>query len=128
LEGVELIFVIPLLGFLISFLVVYFAHIAVPLHFATYLSVAILAALDSLMGGIRAGLERKFDNFIFLSGFFVNSIAAALLAWIGDILGVPLYLAAVIAFGVRIFQNLSLIRRLLLQELYSRRDKSERTR
>jgi small basic protein len=123
-----LLFVIPLLGFLISFLVVYFAHIAVPLHFATYLSVAILAALDSLMGGVRAGLERKFDNLIFLSGFFVNSIAAALLAWIGDILGVPLYLAAVIAFGVRIFQNLSLIRRLVLQEYPSRRDKSERTR
>jgi small basic protein len=122
-----LLFIIPLLGFLLSFLLVYFAHIAVPLHFATYLSVAILAALDSLMGGIRAGLERKFDNLIFLTGFFVNSIAAALLAWIGDFLGVPLYLAAVIAFGVRIFQNLSLIRRLVLQEYPARRDKSERT-
>ena len=119
---------IPFLGLLVSFLVVYFAHITVPLRFAPYLSVAILAALDSLIGGIRAGLERKFDNLIFLSGFFVNSIAAAFLAWIGNVLGVALYLAAVIAFGVRIFQNLSLIRRLIVQEYALRSDKSERTR
>ncbi|MGC8843438.1 MAG: DUF1290 domain-containing protein, partial [bacterium] len=72
--------------------------------------------------------ERKYDNLIFLSGFLVNSIAAALLAWIGDLLGVPLYLAAVIAFGVRIFQNLSLIRRLIVEEHLRRGDESERTR
>jgi len=121
-----MLFLLPLLGLLLSFFVVYFSHIAVPLMYAPYLSVAILAALDSIMGGIRAGLERKFDNSIFLSGFLVNSLAAALLAWIGDLVGVALYLAAVVAFGVRIFQNLSLIRRLILQELAVRRDKSER--
>ncbi|MGB9797349.1 MAG: small basic family protein [bacterium] len=123
-----MLFVLPFLGFLVSFLLVYFAHITVPLRFAPYLSVAILASLDSIMGGVRAGLERKYDNLIFLSGFLVNSIAAALLAWIGDLLGVPLYLAAVIAFGVRIFQNLSLIRRLIVEEHLRRGDESERTR
>lgn len=110
-----MLLIIPLICLLLSFLLVYFSGVIVPLSYAPYLSVAILAALDSIMGGVRAGLERKFDNSIFLSGFFVNSIAAALLAWVGDLLGVALYLAAVVAFGVRIFQNLSLIRRLLLE-------------
>ncbi|MBC7327136.1 small basic family protein [bacterium] len=121
-----MVFLVPLFCLLVSFLIVYFSHLAVPLSYAPYLSVAILASLDSIMGGIRSALERKFDNFVFLSGFFVNSIAAAILVWIGDILGVALYFAAVVAFGVRIFQNLSLIRRLLLRELQSGRDDSER--
>jgi len=121
-------FLLPVLGFLVSFFIVYLSHITVPLSYAPYLSVAILAALDSIMGGVRAGLEKKFNNSVFLSGFFVNSLAAALLAWIGDLLGVALYLAAVVAFGVRIFQNLSLIRRILLQGIATRRDKPERER
>ncbi len=119
-----MLLLLPAFGLLVSFLIVYFTHITVPLIYAPYLSVAILAAFDSIVGGVRAGLERKFDNSIFLSGFFVNTAAAALLAWIGDLVGVALYLAAVVAFGVRIFQNLSLIRRLLLQEITYRRDKS----
>lgn len=123
-----MLFLLPILGLLVSFLVVYLTRITVPLIYAPYLSVAILAALDSIMGGVRAGLERKFNNLIFLSGFLVNSIAAALLAWIGDLIGVALYLAAVVAFGVRIFQNLSLIRRHILQEIALRRDKPEEQR
>ncbi|MEM0011125.1 MAG: small basic family protein [Candidatus Bathyarchaeia archaeon] len=120
-----MLLLLPLFFLLVSFLIVYLTHITVPLTYAPYLSVAILAALDSIMGGLRAGLEKKFDNSIFLSGFLVNSGAAALLAWIGDLVGVALYLAAVVAFGVRIFQNLSLIRRLIIQHFILRRDKPE---
>ena len=39
---------------------------------------------------------------------------AGLLTFIGDRLGVELYHAAVFAFGVRLFNNLARIRRLLL--------------
>lgn len=106
-------------------MVVYLTKATIPLSYAPYLSVAILASLDSLLGGVRAGLEKKFEDLIFLSGFFINALAAAFFAYLGDLLGVPLYLAAVIAFGVRIFQNISLIRRLLLERCYSRRDKPE---
>jgi small basic protein len=43
-------------------------------------------------------------------------IAAASLAYIGDLIGVNLALAAVVAFGTRIFNNLAVIRRILLQQ------------
>ncbi len=83
----------------------------IPVVYSAYLSVAILAALDSVFGGIRASLENSFNSNIFITGFFGNAILAASLAYIGDRLGVPIYLAAVVAFGTRLFQNFAVIRR-----------------
>lgn len=88
--------------------------VSIPLIWARYLSVVLLAALDSAFGGIRAGLEDRFDFGIFASGFFVNGILAAGLTYIGDRLGVELYYAALFVFGYRIFQNLGVIRREIL--------------
>ena len=48
---------------------------------------------------------------ILVTGFFTNILLAAGLAYLGDLLGLDLYLAAVIAFGLRIFSNLGAIRR-----------------
>ena len=90
--------------------------VLLPLLCAKYLSIAILAALDSVFGGIRGYMEDGFDTTIFVSGFIVNALLAAGLAYIGDKLGVELYLAAVIVFGVRIFQNLAIIRRYLVKK------------
>jgi small basic protein len=90
--------------------------VLLPLIYAKYLSIAILAALDSVFGGIRGYMEDGFDTTIFVSGFIVNALLAAGLAYIGDKLGVELYLAAVIVFGVRIFQNLAIIRRYLVKK------------
>lgn len=85
-----------------------------PVAIAKYLGIAILAALDSVFGGIRAVFEEKFDNVVFLSGFLGNALMAAILVFIGDRLGVEIYIAAVVAFGVRLFHNLGVIRRYLL--------------
>lgn len=90
--------------------------ILLPAVLAKYMSIAVLAALDSVFGGIRAYMEDGFDNTIFISGFVVNTVLAAGLAYFGDRLGVELYLAAVVVFGVRIFQNLGIIRRYLLKK------------
>lgn len=62
-------------------------------------------------------LENKFNTEIFVSGFFGNAILAGFLAYIGDRLGVPLYYAAIFAFGGRLFQNFAMIRRLLLEKI-----------
>jgi small basic protein len=72
---------------------------------------AILAALDSVLGAVRAELDGVYDNRIFVSGFVVNTVVAVLLTFIGDRLGLDLYLVALITFGLRIFQNVALIRR-----------------
>ncbi len=86
----------------------------IPSEYSNYLSIAVLAALDTLFGGIRAHLQNLYDEKVFVSGFFFNIILAASLAFLGVHLGVDLYLAAVFAFGVRLFQNIAVIRRILL--------------
>jgi len=106
---------LPVFGLVIGFMV-YWAPVRVPSDWAAYLGVATLAGLDSIFGGIRAGIEGKFHDDIFFSGFVVNTVLAALLAYLGDQIGVDLLLAAVVALGGRVFLNLSLIRRYWLTQ------------
>lgn len=106
---------LPVVGFLIGFFTIWYKNITIPSEYASYLSLATIAGIDTILGGIRSGLEGRFQSDIFLSGFIVNTIMAALLAYFGDQIGVPdLYLAAVVVLGWRIFLNLSLIRRYIL--------------
>ncbi|MDI6812947.1 MAG: small basic family protein [Desulfitobacteriaceae bacterium] len=102
---------LPILGLILGLAIGYVSPFSVPINYAKYLSVAILAALDSVLGGIRAAQEDHFDSTVFLTGFFSNILLAGILAYVGDRIGVDLYLAAVVAFGVRLFQNLAIIRR-----------------
>lgn len=89
-------------------------NVAVPAALLTYLGVAVLAAIDSALGGVKASLEQTFDDRVFASGFVVNTLMAAFIVFVGDRIGVrELYLAAVVAFGVRVFSNLGAIRRLM---------------
>lgn len=103
--------IIPLIGLIIGVLLGIYLPISIPVQYSTYMSVAILAALDSVFGGIRSSIEKTFNIEIFISGFFGNAILAAILTYIGDQLGVPIYYAAIFAFGVRLFQNFAIIRR-----------------
>jgi len=107
---------LPLLAFFVGLSVMLRLPNRVPYDYASYLSLATLAGMDSVFGGIRAGLDNKFNNEIFLSGFVVNMMLAIALAFLGDQIGVQdLYLAAVVTLGGRIFLNLSVIRRQLLE-------------
>ncbi len=106
---------LPLLGLLIGIIIGVRAP-SLPQVYAQYMSVAVLAAMDSVFGGIRAGMEKTFDDTIFITGFFSNVLLAAGLAYIGERVGVALYTAAIFAFGVRIFQNLAIIRRHILKK------------
>jgi len=106
---------LPGLGLAFGIVVGYLVTYNVPPAYARYLSIAVLAALDSGLGGVRAMLERTFDDRLFITGFVSNTILATLITFMGDRLGVSLYLAAVIAFGVRMFRNLAVIRRLVLK-------------
>ncbi|MGE8204170.1 small basic family protein [Heyndrickxia sp. NPDC080065] len=105
---------LPIFGLLIGVILGLLTDIQVPDEYANYLSIAVLAALDTLFGGIRAHLQNIYETHVFVSGFFFNIILAASLAFLGVHLGVDLYLAAIFAFGVRLFQNIAVIRRILL--------------
>ncbi len=102
---------IPLAGLLVGVLLALVLRINVSYELARYSAVGILAALDSVLGAIRAELDGSYDNRIFISGFIVNALVAVLLTFVGDRLGLDLYLVALITFGLRIFQNVALIRR-----------------
>jgi small basic protein len=105
---------LPLLGLILGVTLGLLSDIGIPEMYSNYLSIAVLAALDTLFGGIRAHLQQIYDDKVFVSGFFFNIALAAGLAFLGVHLGVDLYLAAVFAFGVRLFQNIAVIRRILL--------------
>lgn len=109
-----MVWLIPVLGLLAGVLIGSIVTIEIPLTMAKYLSVAVLAALDSAFGGIRCIYEDTFNGLVLLTGFISNAFLAALLAFLGDQLSVDLYMAAVFVFGVRIFQNLATIRHHIL--------------
>ena len=102
---------LPLLGLLVGVLAGLVLDINVGFELSRYSAVAILAALDSVLGAVRAELDGVYDNRIFISGFVTNAIVAVGLTFIGDRLGLDLYLVALITFGLRIFNNVALIRR-----------------
>jgi len=110
---------LPLIGLLLGVILGSIFSISIPAEYTRYTAVAILAALDSVLGAVRADMEDQYDNLVFVSGFLINAILAVLLTLLGDRLGVELYTAAVVAFGVRMFYNLAIIRRLLLNRVRS---------
>lgn len=103
-----------ILGLIIGVLVGLNLPIVIAGGYSLYISVSILAAFDSVVGAIRANIESKYDSGVFLSGFILNSALAGLLAYAGDLLGIPLYYAAIFAFGTRLFNNFAIIRRDIL--------------
>lgn len=112
---------LPLLGLLLGVLLGVMTDIQIPTEYENYLSIAVLAALDTIFGGIRAKLQNIYDDKVFITGFFFNIALAAGLAFLGVYIGVDLYLAAIFAFGVRLFQNIAVIRRMLLTKFDERK-------
>ncbi len=108
--------IIVLIGIAIGIFVGLLLPFGIPAGFSIYISVSILAAMDSIFGAIRSSFDRKFNSLIFITGFFSNAILAGILAYIGDKLGIPLYYAAIFVFGIRLFDNLAIIRRNILKK------------
>lgn len=102
---------LPLLGLLLGLAIGLALSPTIPQEYSRYTAVAILAMLDAILGAVRADLSRSYDARIFWSGFLANSVLAIGLTLLGDRLGVDLFLAAIVAFGVRLFNNLAIIRR-----------------
>lgn len=95
--------------------------------YADYLAISIIAALDTVLGGITATLKNNFNFKVFVSGFFVNAILSILLTLLGNKLNVDIYLAAIVVFVGRMFNNLTIIRRHYIDkwEDFLKKEKSE---
>lgn len=115
-------YILIVIGLMSGILVGNVFNIILPIIYVRYLSIILLACSDSVLGGIRSNIEGKFDNLIFITGFFSNAIIAIILVYIGDKLAIDLYLPILIIFGMRIFNNVVSIRRLLLKKLLNQKE------
>ena len=117
--GIIIIAAFVTLGFFLR------SDLVVPYAFTEYIAVAILAFLDSLFGAAAASMQKKFDLPIFITGFFGNAIIAIFLVFLGQKLNVDIYLAAVIVFSTRLFNNFSIIRRMAVDDVSKKRKKKK---
>ncbi len=84
--------------------------------YSSFLAIAVVAALDSVFGGITSVLKKNFDLTIFITGFFCNSILSIALTYLGQKLNLDIYLAALVVFVGRMFTNLTIIRRYYVEK------------
>jgi small basic protein len=108
---------LPLLGLLTGVVIGLSFSISVPADYARYTGMAILAAMDSILGAVSAEVDGRYENDIFVAGLFSNMLLAGTLTYLGDRLGVELYFAAIVAFGARMFNNLAIVRRHFIARL-----------
>ena len=122
-----MIFIAIIIGCLIGALLGTVAPI-IPYSYSGYLAIGIVAALDSVFGGITSVVKGNFDLKIFVSGFFGNAILSMLLTYLGQRLNVDIYLAAIVVFVGRMFTNLSIIRRYYIEKWSQKKSiKKEKT-
>ncbi|MBQ2932166.1 MAG: small basic family protein [Clostridia bacterium] len=93
----------------------------------SYIAVALIAALDSVLGGLLANIHKRFNINVFIIGLVSNAILGIFLTFIGNILGISLSFAVIIVFGVRMFNNMATIRRLTF-DIYFEKKAKERER
>ena len=88
---------------------------------APYVAIAIVAAIDSVFGGIASAMKKQFDITIFFTGFFSNALLAAAIVYMGYIIGLDImFLAVVVVFALRMFKNLATMRYAVLEK-YSKK-------
>jgi small basic protein len=107
---------IPVLGLVAGIVLGVLLDVSVPASLQPYLPIAVVAAMDALLGALRATIEGVFDDRVFVVSFVSNVLLAMLIVFVGDLLGVGAQLttAVVVVLGIRIFTNSASIRRLLL--------------
>lgn len=108
---------IAIVGLLLGVILGIFINPDVPGWLLPYLPIAVVAALDAVFGGIRANLEKVFDDQVFIVSFLSNVLLASLIVFLGDQLGVGSQLSTgvVVVLAMRIFANAAAIRRLLFK-------------
>ena len=103
-----------MIGLVIGIIAGIYCPFSIPPEYARLLAVAVMAGLDAVLGGIRASMASNYDTDVFISGFFINGLLGAFLCYAGNMIGIDLYMVAILIFGMRIFQNIGVIRRLYM--------------
>ena len=98
----------------------------IPYEYSSYVAISIIAALDSVLGGISATLKGNFDFKTFVSGFFGNAILSILLTYLGEKLNVDIYIGAIVVFVWRMFNNLTMIRIYYVEKWIEKKNKKSK--
>ena len=111
------------IGLLLGVVLGVLLQLQIPVVLTRYTAVAIMGILDAVFGAMRAEVtEGKYDSMIFATGLVFNIILAVAITYLGDRLGLDLYLAASIVFTFRIFSNVGVSRRVLLEKFMHRKE------
>ncbi|MDW5298715.1 MAG: DUF1290 domain-containing protein [Sedimentibacter sp.] len=85
-------------------------------EYAVYISLTVLAMLNSIFNMLAENLNgglTTVKSIVFLAG---DLAFALFLGYIGEQLGLPIYLAAIFAFGNNIYKNLKIMLNYLLEK------------
>lgn len=122
-----MIFIAILIGCIIGAVIGINAPV-IPYTYSTFLAIAVVAALDSVFGGITSVLKKNFDLTIFITGFFCNSLLSIALTYLGQKLNLDIYLAALVVFVGRMFTNLTIIRRYYVEKWMEKKQKKVKSK
>ncbi|MDO8472010.1 MAG: DUF1290 domain-containing protein [bacterium] len=111
---------VALFGLIVGIAIGALFPITIPLVYARYTAVAVIGLFDSVIGALRANMQRKYNTSIFVSGAILNMVLAMTLTFLGDRLSLDLYLAVVVVFTIRIFKNMAQLRYGLLTKALGR--------
>ena len=100
-----------------------FLQFDIPPEYSRYTAVAIVGILDSLFGAIKSQIESKYDTTVFFTGLLFNMVFAVMITYFGDKLNLDLYLAVLVAFTIRIFQNFGVIKGATVETIRARKKK-----
>ena len=84
--------------------------------YAVYISLAVLAIVNTIFNMLNENLRGELTlvkSIVFLSG---DLIFGLLLGYVGEQLGLPIYLAAVFAFGNNIYKNIGYLTSYILEK------------
>lgn len=112
-----------IIGLSLGLIIGAFLRFDIPPEYARYTAVAIIGILDSLFGAIRASVEKKYTTLIFITGLAFNMVVAVLITYIGDKLNLDLYMAILVAFTIRIFANIGVIKTTTVDKLWNKSNK-----
>lgn len=104
---------IPVIGLVVGIALGLIFQPTVPEPLQPYVPIAIIAALDAVVGAARAYGEKRFDDRVFVISFLSNVVIASFMVYLGDQLGVGSQLSTgvIVVLGIRIFANAAAIRR-----------------
>jgi len=95
----------------------------IPLEYTKYSAVSIIIILDTVFGAIKSEFkkEENYNPITFLVGLLFNLVLGLGITFLGERLGLDLYIAVTVVFTIKIFSNPSFLRTILVEKLTKRK-------